>query len=150
MGRYITEVKQLGFVTDRIEKSTEAFTRIGLADWSPATTVSADKGFERMVSKGKPCDFAFRCAVNNELDIEFELIEPLDDKSDYADFLKKNGGPGLHHISVDCDDIEEVQRSGHELLVQGKTAGIPFGFQYFDFRKDLGTVLEYFPAPIDE
>jgi methylmalonyl-CoA/ethylmalonyl-CoA epimerase len=40
-------------------------------------------------------------------DVEIELVKPTVDDSGAAKFLKERG-PGLHHICVEVDDIEEM------------------------------------------
>ena len=35
-----------------------------------------------------------------------ELLEPTRDDSPVAKFLKKNGGPGVHHITFEVDDLD--------------------------------------------
>ncbi len=150
MACHMTEIKQVGFAVPDIQKSIEAFSAIGLADWSPVTEVSPE-GFEGMICDGEPKEYAFLCATNNELDIEIELIQPLDDNSDYAHFIAQMGGrPALHHLSVETDDVEALEQSGHKLLIAGNQKGLPLGWRYYDFRDDLGTVLEYFPMPVEE
>ncbi len=144
MACHMTEIKQVGFVTPDIEKSIEAFCAIGLTDWSPVAEVGPE-GFSGLKLNGEPHEYAFRCATNNELDIEIELIMPLDEDSDYAKFIKKMGGPALHHLSVSTDDEDALRASGHKQLIAGHQNGLPLGWEYYDFREDLGTVLEYFP-----
>lgn len=150
MGCHMTEIKQVGFVTPDIQATIEAFKAIGLEDWSPVTEVNPE-GFTNMKLNGEPHEYAFLCATNNECDIEIELIEPLDEDSDYAQFIKKNDGhAALHHLSVMTDDPEDLRASGHKQLICGHQNGIPFGWEYYDFREDIGTVLEYFPMEQDE
>ncbi len=40
-------------------------------------------------------------------DSHIELLEPTDDESGVASYLQKRG-PGLHHICLEVDDIEET------------------------------------------
>lgn len=104
-----------------------------------------------MVCDGQPQEYAMRVATNFELDIEVELIQPLDDHSDYAHWLDKlDTWIAMHHISVMTDDVDDLRNSGHELLVAGHSKGIPFGWEYYDFRDEIGTVLEYVPLPVKE
>ncbi|MCP4423855.1 MAG: VOC family protein [Chloroflexi bacterium] len=45
-----------------------------------------------------------------------ELLEPTRDDSPVARFLKSNGGPGVHHITFEVDDLDaalaELERRG--------------------------------------
>ena len=48
---------------------------------------------------GQPTDCSWRLAVAMVGQLQWELIEPLDDRSIYARFLAEKGG-GVHHIAV--------------------------------------------------
>ncbi len=37
-----------------------------------------------------------------------ELLEPTRDDSPVAKFLKRNGGPGVHHITFEVDDLDDA------------------------------------------
>ncbi len=50
-------------------------------------------------------------------DSHIELLEPTDDSSGVASYLQKRG-PGLHHICLEVDDIEET-------MARLKEANIP-------------------------
>ena len=79
--------------------------------------------------------------------LEIELIQPLEGNTDYAAFLERNGGnAGVHHIRVDFDDIEEVHATGKKMLLSGVPKGSGMAYEYYDFRDELGLVLEYFPV----
>lgn len=41
-------------------------------------------------------------------DDRMELLEPTRDDSPVARFLKSNGGPGVHHITFEVDDLDEA------------------------------------------
>ena len=143
------DINQIGIITPDIERSIEQFKKIGLETWSEIFENTPDK-FEDMVANGEPREYASRCASNFDLNIEIELIEPLDDNSDYAAFLKSNGGKaGVHHLRVDFDDMDDVHATGKELLLAGVPAGSGMAYEYYDFRDELGLVLEYFPVDRD-
>ena len=140
------DINQIGIVTPDIEKSIEEIKKIGLENWSDIF-VNVPENFEDMVVEGEPCEYSSKCASNFDLNIELELIEPLDDKSDWGKFLERNGGKaGLHHLRVDFDDIGDVHATGKKLLLSGVPAGSGVAYEYFDFRDELGVVLEYFPV----
>ena len=55
----------------------------------------------------QPVEYAMRVGLANVGSVEWELIEPLDDRSIYAQFLAANGGKaGLHHVAVKVSDYQ--------------------------------------------
>jgi methylmalonyl-CoA/ethylmalonyl-CoA epimerase len=56
-----------------------------------------------------------------------ELIEPLDDKSDYARFLAEKG-EGVHHIAVAPTNFDQaladLAKKENEVLLSGTFSGI--------------------------
>jgi len=105
---------------------------------------------EDMQVGGKPQPHAMRLAVAYIGDIEFELIEPLDDKSIYADFLKSHG-EGLHHIAFEVEDYDKtinfLKTKGLKVLQQGNWHGCKYS--YIDTTKDLGLIAEIYKTPVD-
>ncbi len=77
---------------------------------------------------------------------QIELIEPIDDKSPVASFLKQNPAGGQHHICFEVDDIvaarDEMVAKGARVLVTGEPRigahGTPIIFIH---PKDMGGVL---------
>ncbi len=148
MANHMKSIKQIGFATTDIERAIDNFKALGLTDWSSVEEVTPE-GFEDMVCDGVPQPYSMLCATNFETEVEIELIQPLDDKSDYAHWLDRLGTwIAMHHLSVETDDEEALRGLGKTLLQAGHSEGVPFGWEYYDFRDDIGTVLEYFPLPV--
>ena len=83
--------------------------------------------------------------------VQWELIEPLDDKSDYARFLAEKG-EGVHHIAVAPTNFDQAladqANKGHEAVLSGTFSGIRVA--YLPTEQDLGVIVEIFsrdPAP---
>jgi methylmalonyl-CoA/ethylmalonyl-CoA epimerase len=77
--------------------------------------------------------------------VQWELIEPLDDASDYARFLVEKG-EGVHHIAVaptnyDRALAEEATR-GRKAVLSGTFRG--FRVAYLPTEHDLGVIVEIF------
>ena len=53
----------------------------------------------RMTAPGEPLDSAWRLALARVGQVYWELIQPLDDRSTYGEFLAEKG-EGVHHIGV--------------------------------------------------
>ena len=81
--------------------------------------------------------------------VQWELIEPLDDKSVFARFLAEKGA-GVHHIAVASTNYEELMAAeaerGNDLVLEceldGKFRGIKVA--YLGTQAQLGATLEVF------
>jgi methylmalonyl-CoA/ethylmalonyl-CoA epimerase len=78
-------------------------------------------------------------------DVEVELIQPLEGRSGYRDFLDQTGG-GIHHVLFEVKDIdpaiEELAKSGITVLQSG--TGIRPGTRWalMDTHELLGFLVE--------
>ena len=98
-----------------------------------------------MREDGEPVARAWRLAIAYVGQVQWELIEPLDEESVYARFLAEHGG-GLHHVGVAVPDFDETlseqAERGNAVLLGGEYRGIRFA--YLDTVRDLGLVTEIF------
>lgn len=78
---------------------------------------------------------------------EIELLQPLDETSGVAKFLKKRG-EGLHHICVKVDDIEaaveRLRAAGARLLSEPKTNAHGTRYVFVHPRSAHGVLLELY------
>jgi catechol 2,3-dioxygenase-like lactoylglutathione lyase family enzyme len=85
-------------------------------------------------------------------DVEVELIQPLEGRNGYQDFLDQTGG-GIHHVLFEVSDIdpviEELAKQGVAVLQSG--TGIRPGTRWalLDTQKLLGFLLELRHRPGD-
>jgi methylmalonyl-CoA/ethylmalonyl-CoA epimerase len=95
----------------------------------------------------RPVDYAMRLAVANLGRLQFELIEPLDDKTIYAKHLAEHG-EGLHHVALAVDDYAEAEKTlrakGHHIIMGGNHQGVTYS--YFSTEKALGFPVELYSA----
>jgi 4-hydroxyphenylpyruvate dioxygenase-like putative hemolysin len=56
---------------------------------------------------GQPVERSWRLAVATVGQVQWELIQPLDDESLYARFLAEKG-EGVHHVAVATPDFDET------------------------------------------
>jgi methylmalonyl-CoA/ethylmalonyl-CoA epimerase len=100
---------------------------------------------EEMTVRGKATGHAFLAAVAMMGDVMIELIQPLDDKSIYAEFLKEHGD-GIHHILFNVEDYDKTisffQGKGIGILQGGANKGGKWA--YFDTTKELGLISEIY------
>jgi hypothetical protein len=98
-----------------------------------------------MHESGQPVERTWRLALANVGDVQWELVQPLDDDSVYARFLAERGA-GVHHIGVSVQDyagtISELTGRGHDVLLGGTYNGVTFA--YLSTDRDLGVVTEIF------
>jgi methylmalonyl-CoA/ethylmalonyl-CoA epimerase len=94
---------------------------------------------------GQPVKRSWRLAVAMVGQLQWELIEPLDDKSIYARFLAEKGG-GVHHIAVAAQSFDEMRamaaKRGIDEVLSGEFEGVRVA--YLGTDRDLGVTLEIF------
>jgi hypothetical protein len=76
----------------------------------------------------------------------WELIETLEGKNDYSDFLEANG-EGIHHLGFPTSmpieaEVERWSRQGIRALEVGKGGNSGEGWAYMDTSGDLGFIVE--------
>jgi Glyoxalase/Bleomycin resistance protein/Dioxygenase superfamily len=98
-----------------------------------------------MHERGEPVERTWRLALAQVGEMQWELVQPLDDDSVYARFLADHGA-GVHHVGVAVADyqgtIDELGARGHEVLLGGTYNGVTFA--YLSTDRDLGVVTEIF------
>jgi methylmalonyl-CoA/ethylmalonyl-CoA epimerase len=104
-----------------------------------------------MIIRDERVDYAMRLAVCDIGGVQWEIIEPKDDKSIYAEFLKKHG-PGLHHVAFGTDDYDETMRFAREkglIVLQAGTWG-GLTYTYLSTQDDLGVIAEIYSGTADD
>lgn len=103
-----------------------------------------------MIIRGKHVDYAMRLALCDIGSVQWEMIEPKDDRSLYAEFLKEHG-EGLHHIAFGCQDYDKTMEffraMGKDVFQGGTWSGMTY--TYLDSRKDLGVIAEIYKLAPD-
>jgi hypothetical protein len=98
-----------------------------------------------MIIRGEKVDYAMRLALCDIGGVQWELIEPKDDKSIYAEFLKEKG-EGLHHCAFGVDNYAEAVKfyedKGLPVLQGGEWSGLTY--TYLDSQKDLNLICEIY------
>ncbi len=103
---------------------------------------------QNMILHGERQDYAMRLALCDVGGVQFELIEPQDDKSIYAAFLKEHG-EGLHHLAFGVENYDKAMTFfrglGHDILQGGTWHG--FTYTYLTTQRDLGVIAEIYDVP---
>jgi methylmalonyl-CoA/ethylmalonyl-CoA epimerase len=137
-------IMQIGIVVPSVDAVAKNYaTLLGISGWN-INYVDTDKGKGRNFrAGGKEVAVKAKIAWATIGDIELELIEPQDDSSIYAEYLRSNG-PGVHHLMFGTHNyqraVEKMHRHGVESIVSGELQATKF--QLFDTRQMLGTICE--------
>jgi methylmalonyl-CoA/ethylmalonyl-CoA epimerase len=142
-----TEIIQICVVVGDLEAAMRTFVHdYGIGPWdiyefNPDTV-------RDMREDGQPVERSFRLALAHIGQMQWELIQPLDDHSIYARFLGEKG-EGVHHIGVASRDfsgtIAGLEERGHSVVFGGEYNGV--NFAYLSTDRDLGVMIEIFAAP---
>lgn len=145
-----THVKQIAVVVRDLDAAMRRyFDRFGIGPWQ----VHVYRDWP-VTQRGVVQRLDFRIALAMVGATEWELIEPLDDRSLFAEFLREHG-EGVQHIAfgttdlpgtlIRRDDGASVERIGFG-FVPGQD-GSELEYVYFDTAADLGFVAEAHVIP---
>jgi methylmalonyl-CoA/ethylmalonyl-CoA epimerase len=142
-----TETKQIALVVRDLEATMRTYVHeYGIGPWE-VYEFNPDTVTE-MVKDGQPAEYAFRLAVTMVGSVQWELIQPLDNRSIYAEFLATKG-EGLHHVAVGVPNygeaLDALQARGRRVLQAGVYNGVTFA--YLSTDEDLGAITEIFDWP---
>jgi methylmalonyl-CoA/ethylmalonyl-CoA epimerase len=142
-------VLQIAVVVKNLDEAMERYwEEYGIGPWDIYTfdpsTVSD------MTIRNQRVDYAMRLALTDIGGIQWELIEPLDEKSIYAEFLKEHG-EGLHHVALAVDNYDEAmaffQSKGIGVLQGGTWHGLTY--TYLESESTLSFSAEIYDRPGD-
>ena len=138
-----TETLQVALVVRDLEASLRTYVdEYGIGPWEIYEFNPGN------VSDLVPADCAWRLAVTMVGTVQWELIQPLDDRSIYAEFLAARG-EGVHHVAVGGkpyrETLDTLTGKGRKLLQGGVYKGATFA--YLSTDDDLGVITEIFDWP---
>jgi hypothetical protein len=143
-GVQLKRLVQIGIVVADRDRTTQALT--SLFGVGPFRFVEwPDRPESKYYYRGVEEQVRIRQAFVQLGNVEVELIEPLEGRSGYRDFLEETGG-GIHHLLFEVSDIDpaiqELERSGITVLQSG--TGIRPGTRWalLDTRELLGFLVE--------
>lgn len=98
---YIKGIERIALAVPNLEEAQAFFESWFEAQFQPEEVI------EDMGIRYRPFE------INGD---RMELLEPTNDSSPVARFLKSNGGPGVHHITFEVDDLDvalaELEKRG--------------------------------------
>jgi len=143
-GLQLKRLVQIGIVVADRDQTTRLLTSLfgigpfRLVEWP-------DRAESKYYYRGAEEHIRIRQAFVQLGDVEVELIQPLEGRSGYSDFLDQTGG-GIHHVLFEVNDIDpviqELAKSGVTVLQSG--TGIRPGTRWvlLDTREMLGFYVE--------
>lgn len=142
-----TETLQIAMVVRDLEATMRTYVEdYGIGPWQ--IYEFRPDNVARLGEDGPEIDSACRLALTRVGSVFWELIQPLDDRSIYAEFLASKG-EGVHHVAVGGRGFEEtlaVTRANGRRVIHG---GVYDGatFAYLSTDEDLKVVTEIFDWP---
>ncbi len=88
---YVKKIERVALAVPNLEEAQHFFETWFGAEFAPEELI------EDMGIRYRPFEIG---------ESKMELLEPTRDDSPVAKFLKKNGGPGVHHITFEVDDLD--------------------------------------------
>jgi len=143
-GVRLKRLVQIGIVVADLERTTKLLT--SLFGIGPFRFVEwPDRPESKYYYHGAEEHIRIKQAFVQLGDVEAELIQPLEGRNGYQDFLDQTGG-GIHHVLFEVSDIDpviqELAKSGITVLQSG--TGIRPGTRWalMDTQKLLGFFVE--------
>jgi len=125
----LPEPTHIGYVTRDIERTMENFQKyFGLESFKKMVPDYFNRQYH-----GKPEDFKMQLAFARVGNIVYELIQVLQGKTIYEDFMNEHG-EGIHHLGYEISDLakwtEAYGKGGIEPIMSAERVGIKWA--YFD------------------
>jgi catechol 2,3-dioxygenase-like lactoylglutathione lyase family enzyme len=150
-------INHICIATNDLDRAVRTWSdRYGVGPWS---LYRYDRSNMTAVVDDRPADFAMRVALAAlSPTSRIELIQPLDERSPYAQSLARHAGADhIHHVRFDVADydatVERLQNGlGLRPLLTAEFAGASdegprFAGRYFAAEDDVGFIVEVGRAP---
>jgi len=140
--RGLGPITQLGYLTDNLEKTAAAWTKLGVGPFTKMTGVNMPA-----IMDGGTVEIKINLALAYQGDVQIELIQPLCDSPSPYQANKRAGLWGSHHTQFTVDDLDaaiaECESAGMEMACE-ITSG---GGRYIYMRSDAGWIELTIPNP---
>ena len=101
----LPKVSQLGYVVADIERACQYYeSTLGIGPFCPPFEVDMSGAMFR----GKPVQTKIKVAFVQSGDVQIELIQPVEGKNPYTEYLAKHGD-GIHHLGFTVADMEAMK-----------------------------------------
>jgi hypothetical protein len=102
-----------------------------------------------VVVRGRPETVSLRLGFGSTAGLEVELVEVVAGGWPTVSWLAEHG-EGLHHVRYPVDDFtrtrDEMQTAGCELVMEGHTGGVSFGYLEVPMLNGMVVELIHMPA----
>ena len=137
-------IVQIGIVVNSVDDTVEKYRRIlGIENWHVNIIDSEEERGQNFKNRGKPIRRRTKIAWTKVGHVELELIEPQDEDSDHAEFLRDHG-PGIHHVMFSTPDydgtLQHMLDHGYQAVSEREVQGSRV--HVFDTMADLGLLCE--------
>jgi methylmalonyl-CoA/ethylmalonyl-CoA epimerase len=139
-----SSVIQIGIVVSDVNKAIECYRDVlQVKKWHINHVDTAIGKGGNFHNNGHPIQARARIAWANIGNVELELIEPQDEQSPYAEFLREHG-PGIHHVMLGARNYDRCVNH----MAKQNIAAVGGGelqntrFQMFDTQGLLGFICE--------
>jgi methylmalonyl-CoA/ethylmalonyl-CoA epimerase len=142
--------KQCALVVDDLDEAVRHWAgQLGIGPWTAYRL--EPPLLKQMVYHGAPASFSVRHALAWQGEVQFELVQPLEGPSIWADHLAEHG-PGMHHIGKYVTDhpvaVAEAIEAGFEPLQSAAGFGAEGDGAFAYFRPPgLAVIIELIEAP---
>ena len=145
MKHEIGPIIQVGIVVGDLDRAVSRYEKLlGWKDWNFNSVDTEEGKGARFTHRGETIEAKAKIAWKDLGTLEIELIEPLDENSVYAEFLRDHG-PGLHHVMLAADDypaaVARVRQEGCPIVAGGELQDTRFAL--VDAVEDLGLLIEF-------
>jgi methylmalonyl-CoA/ethylmalonyl-CoA epimerase len=135
----LKKVNQVGIVVRDMDKTIKNYNEIfGIS--FPRVVVP---DYFNRVYRGNPENFRMKIGLAMMGELQIELIQPLEGKTTYVEFLEK-WGEGIHHLGFHVNNLDErvaaMQNLGVDVLMSGERVGAKFA--YLDTNEMVGIIIE--------
>lgn len=137
-------VIQIGLIVQDIERSIEQYKKImGLE--KPACNVTEARDQSQATYHGEPMEARGKIACYDLGQVQYELIQPLNEGSTWMDYLKQHG-EGIQHVALGVSNSAAIAASfvehDYTIMQQGMFNERSGMYAYLNTERDLGIMLE--------
>jgi methylmalonyl-CoA/ethylmalonyl-CoA epimerase len=105
----------------------------------------SDVDMEGVLLRGKPISTKIKVAFAESGPLQVELIQPVEGKNIYTEFLDSKG-EGLHHLAFQIDDLDamlaELAKEGIEPVFHKSYPELGIAFAYLNTDRIGGVIFE--------